>query len=393
MSFWTRMHCTLKRPKNCFRTGISDFILKSKKELDLDVHWYLPWIVKAERKYQMAEKAYRYLPQLEKLEKLLGHQLGITSDTLSARVDEAIKKNIDRHGMKEVGLTPSLVDWQRMIERSVSRQAPFERGENEKGFRDAILLEIFCQLINTLPKSPQTCRIVLLTNDGLLATAARERVLDRNNIILIADLESLKTMLNALAAELTQETVASLLPKASELFFEKDNNDSLYFKMDVWKKTLEKFRDMIYQPPAPEFSVTLDGILIHSTPTFLSKTGQTLQFADQFTLKMAATKRVPKPSLAVPWNRLAPQPLQMAPSYTLPSSPDNTFVLQPSPFRTSNPFEGIISGAIAPQEFDEVKREGEHVFRVTWTVTLKANGTLVGAKLQGIDHVSSSSKE
>ena len=133
-------------------TGISDFILSTRKDLEINVTWYLPSIVKAERQHQMTEKAIRLLAPLEKVETLLGHRLNITEESLRRSVEEVIKKQVALHGLKEVNLDHSKVDWQRMIEKSVFRLVPFARGETEKGFRDAVLLETFCQIVDTLPK-------------------------------------------------------------------------------------------------------------------------------------------------------------------------------------------------------------------------------------------------
>ncbi|MGE3978027.1 MAG: hypothetical protein AB7F94_10615, partial [Nitrospira sp.] len=377
--------------------GIGDFILASRKDLVVDVRWYLPSIVKSERQYQMIERANRLLGHVQKVEALLGHKLNITEEGLAESVESAIKKQIELHELKEVPLDPSQVDWHGVVQQSVFRRAPFARGETEKGFRDAVLLEIFCQITATLPKSPQTCRVVLLTNDQLLTEAAKARTSDRNNVFVVPELESLKTFLNALAAQLTQQMVDSLLPKAGAIFFEKDNAETLYYKADVWKKTKEKFDKVIRESPGAEFLVVLSAILITSEPTFLAKSGQTLSFSNRFLVQMEATKRVIKqpewqPSAGVTSSVLSPQ----TPYFSLPNLPTlpdyskisigslGRLVTQPS----------IVGIGVTPQPptFEEIKQSGEHLFEATWTVTLKSNGTLVGAKLQDIEHKSTAWK-
>jgi hypothetical protein len=52
-------------------TEISDLISSSSANLELNVRWHLPWIVKAERQYQMLLRANRLIPHLQKVEKLL----------------------------------------------------------------------------------------------------------------------------------------------------------------------------------------------------------------------------------------------------------------------------------------------------------------------------------
>ncbi|MGE0700754.1 MAG: hypothetical protein AB7O57_16765, partial [Hyphomicrobiaceae bacterium] len=91
--------------------GIGDFILASRKDLVVDVRWYLPSIVKSERQYQMIERANRLLGHVQKVEALLGHKLNITEEGLAESVESAIKKQIELHELKEVPLDPSQVDW------------------------------------------------------------------------------------------------------------------------------------------------------------------------------------------------------------------------------------------------------------------------------------------
>ena len=364
-------------------SAISELIVGANDRLDLNVEWYIPWIVKSERQFQMLDRAKRLLPHLEKVERLLGHQLGITEEVLRTRVEEAIKKQIELHQMKEIGLDPMQVDWQKMIERSVFRQAPFERGETEKGFRDAILLEAFCQLASTLPRTPQVCRIVLLSSDGLLAGAARERTLDRNNVVVVNDLESLKTMLNALAAEVTQELIATLLPKASNIFFEAKDSNTLFFKAGVQQKALEQFGKIVREPPAPDFIVRTTGLFVAATPTFLAKKGQSLEFSNRFTFKVEATKRAQR------------QPASLGLLSGIKTPGFDTSQLDPSGLRISTPpssyLDALIGsvGADALPQAEEIKREGEHVFEATWSVTLTAKGKLIAPKLQTINYKSS----
>jgi hypothetical protein len=62
-------------------------------------------------------------------------------------------------GLVELGVDESKIDLKNLILRSVTRQAPFDPGEKEKGFRDAIILETFYQKVENLPTSSQVCRI------------------------------------------------------------------------------------------------------------------------------------------------------------------------------------------------------------------------------------------
>src|SRR5690242_12245577 len=80
---------------------ISDFILQEVPTLGVEITWHLPSVVKAERRHQMLERARKLLPNLQKLENLLGHALGINEEVLVSRVDEAIRRQAELHKIAE----------------------------------------------------------------------------------------------------------------------------------------------------------------------------------------------------------------------------------------------------------------------------------------------------
>jgi len=64
------------------RSEVRQLIEMNSQHSDLSVKWYLPNIVIDERRYQMQGKAFQLLLSIEKLEKLLGHNLNITKEPL-----------------------------------------------------------------------------------------------------------------------------------------------------------------------------------------------------------------------------------------------------------------------------------------------------------------------
>src|SRR5438105_4325822 len=62
--------------------SLRQVIESSRKHSDIQIEWYLPDMVRWEREFQMAEAAHNLLPALSKLERLLGHGLGINSEIL-----------------------------------------------------------------------------------------------------------------------------------------------------------------------------------------------------------------------------------------------------------------------------------------------------------------------
>ncbi len=386
-------------------TEISEFVLKSFDN-DLDVRWYIPSVVTGERRFQMVERAKRLLPHLEKVERLLGHNLGITEEVLAARVDDVIKRHIETHKLNEVGFHESSVDWQEMVRRSISRMPPFDEGENEKGFRDAIVLETFCQLASDLPKSLQVCRIILLSNDKRLVEAARERMADRNNVAFANDLDAVKTILNALASAITQEVVNKLLPRADELFFKSEEKKTLYYSAEIGAKIRSQYSQELSKVPPGFSSVTTKAIYITSPPTFLVKEGQKLSFSTRITFSMEATRYVQRSSSLSNLSNPVLSGLPgggnistgvlgsgaLSPFLSTGTSHPSTGIFHPtSVLGVSNFLPGPTG--ISPPQYDEIKRDGDIIFEAIWEATLTSSGKLTRPKLIKIEHKATNWKE
>lgn len=61
---------------------VYDLIQVTTHHADLKVSWYLPDIVRHERQYQILRQSLELLPSLQKLERLLGHNLNITEQII-----------------------------------------------------------------------------------------------------------------------------------------------------------------------------------------------------------------------------------------------------------------------------------------------------------------------
>jgi hypothetical protein len=75
---------------------IGEFVLSTNAGLEIDVRWHLPQLAVDERKYQMNLRANRLLPHIEKVERLLGHNLAITPEILKGGVDSVIQRELER---------------------------------------------------------------------------------------------------------------------------------------------------------------------------------------------------------------------------------------------------------------------------------------------------------
>src|SRR2546429_8663514 len=120
-----------------------------------------------------------------------------------------------------------------MILSAAYQKPPFSQGEKEKGFRDALLAEGFLQLVSDSPVTPKICRIGLVTSDGLLSETISQRTMNHSNVRILASLEDLKSLINTLVAEVSEEFVAKIQPSAESYFFVVNQKDTIYQRENV----------------------------------------------------------------------------------------------------------------------------------------------------------------
>ena len=257
------------------KSEVGDIIAKNTHHNDITIQWYLPEVVLDERRYQMESKAFEFLPSIGKLEKLLGHNLNITEDILVHRVDEAIKRQLAELGISSLPIDTSVIDWHALIKRSVNRHPPFEPGEKEKGFRDSIIAESFRQLVKQSPTTPSICRLVMITDDNLLAEYILDITKDSNNVKVLSTINELESLINTLVSEVTEEFVTGLSEQVKKYFFDKGNEESLYYKENIRDKTGEQYGEELKATPKKGL-LRENGTWRISEPVFIKKERQRL---------------------------------------------------------------------------------------------------------------------
>lgn len=259
------------------RSEVRSLIEANSHHVDLNIQWCLPSMVVDERRYQMQRKAFDLLPSIIKLEKLLGHNLNITEAILTHRVDEAIASQLKELGIKELNIDINTVDWNALIKQAAFRRPPFDPGEKEKGFRDALIAETFLQLLQNSPATPAICRLAIVTDDELLAKHIKETAIEAKNVRVLSNISELESLINTLVSEVTEEFVAELSNKASKYFFEEDNNTCLYYKEKISEKINESHREKLKAVPTDGL-IRENGTWWIGNPVFIKKERQRLSW-------------------------------------------------------------------------------------------------------------------
>jgi len=377
------------------REEVAQLIQDCPRHQDVSFLWYIPEVVRLERRHQMWQAGRELLPPVKKLERLLGHSLAISEEILTERVEAAIQKHLATLSLQILPVDTGRVDWHRLIHDAAGRRPPFDPGKNEKGFRDALVAESFLQLVEDSPKTASICRVALVTSDGLLASAVQARTTGAANVRILKSLDELKDLVNTVVADVTEDFVRAIRDAAGPCFFAEDDQGSLYFSAKVRDEIMSKFgSELLSKPSAAE--ARKNGTWFISPPRFNRKKGQRLHWVS--TVKVEAK--------AVRDEAYSAYPLTSTSSTVVSALSPSTYVasgIQPQDFTlvpwssmtgqlstnvASGTFAGLMGGAQSLFQTREViVAQGHSVFEVLWSVTVTARRKLVNPTVDEVRHV------
>jgi PIN domain len=275
--------------------------IKSLAPSHVPLRWHLPSIVKDERRYQMTQNARELIPAARKLHSILGSKIEITDEQIKSAVDGHIQRAISELGLIDAALQADQVDLNGLIAKSVAREPPFEQGETEKGFRDAIILESVLQNADRLMRADPTSRIVFLTNDKVLSEAFRQKTAGNERFLLVSSLEDMISHINAIPADLLDEDIQVIVKDAAKLFYVPDDKSGLFFSAKIRELIAERFPDAFTKTPRNVPSgceVKIAGLTI-LPPVFLERIGVELTFSSQVVYYLQASPKNANTSMHV----------------------------------------------------------------------------------------------
>ena len=163
--------------------------------------------------------------------------------------------------------------------------------KKEKGFRDAIIAEAFTQMISRSPKTPDICRVVMVTSDELLGVSIENKIVGCQNVKVFKDIDELKGLINTLVSQVTEEYVESLKEKAGKYFFVEKDKTTLFYKENIREQIKGKYESELKE--LPEGADTREnGTWYISPPRFDRKVGQRVFWYTQFRVEAEAFKSV-----------------------------------------------------------------------------------------------------
>ncbi len=274
--------------RELFNSNAVKLLRQNNHHVDVEVKWLVPAIVRHEREYQMREEARKHLTAVGKLENLIGMNWGVNADSIGRAVTQAVDAQLDELKVRVLPLDTTLVEWDALIDASVLRLPPFDKGEKEKGFRDAIVCETFVQLVNSLPSGTRE-QAVIVTGDALLTDAVKARIQGIPNAKIVADLEGLQGTLNIMLSQVQPEFAQELVGKANVMFFVGGETNTMYYSQKVDEAIKAQFPEPFLTLPAGAQKISVVRSVMHPT-NFVRKEGQRVFFVNRLIYELKATR-------------------------------------------------------------------------------------------------------
>lgn len=186
---------------------------------------------------------------------------GITQKKYQSRLDHKnirdqvglkLRKWLGNHTGTIVQTPTATIDWSELVQDAIWRNPPFTNdpkdAKNEKGFRDALILETLCGICDKHKGTPKN--IVFLCNDYLLRNSAEARQKHNKMLLTFESTSDFESYIKLTRQQLTDKFVKSIQTHARSKFFDKDDKTTIWYRDKIQQAIKEKFADEF--PVKPE---------------------------------------------------------------------------------------------------------------------------------------------
>ncbi|WP_155122850.1 PIN domain-containing protein [Burkholderia ubonensis] len=349
-----------------------DLIGRHSNHGDLGVRWVIPDIVRGEREFQMRNEFRNISTHVTKAEGLFGQQWGVTQDAVEQRIAARIDEELAALRIDVVPCETGRVDWNDMMRRACFREPPFERGQTEKGFRDAIVCETFIQLASDLIGGDTA---VLVSNDQLVRRHIESRGIAGNRARVVDDLDALHDEIQLRVANVDENTQADIERLAQLRFYPWDTPDdptTLWSRERIHERIWTEHGDRLRQVPTGTTHVMIGQEL--SNARLVSKDGNRVHL--ESTLLIRSGFRVWVPAQSVQQD--TPTSLASLVSPALQGLKDQV---------PGSTLAGLLGIGRQPSagEWKQVEKPTKDVISIRWSATFSRRRTLTRMTIDSID--------
>lgn len=219
-----------------------------KNSLLLPMTLHVPHVVMGELHFQQTTSA---LKALGTITEAFQELTGITHSSYGHKCNESTIRNQVRAkldswlkgiGGTELATPVAHIDWAAVVEGAVWRKPPFtfdpKDQKNEKGFRDAVILETVAYACTSAKVDDL---VIFVCNDYLLRTTAESRLKASKKFLAFDSLVDFESYIHLTQQKFTNEFVKSIQSRARNKFFLKGDPTCIYIKNDIGKQILTDF--------------------------------------------------------------------------------------------------------------------------------------------------------
>lgn len=218
----------------------------------IPMHLRVPEVVLGELHFQQTTSAVKTLANITEGFTEIS---GITSASYSHKCNEAtiraqvkakLEKWLNGHAGSVVSTPVNEIDWAAVVDSAVWRRPPFtfdaKDKNNEKGFRDALILETLAHLCAAQDAGNT---VIFVCNDYLLRTTAELRLRAHKNFLAFESLADFEAYVNLTQQELTNAFVKSIQNHARKKFYIKGDASCIYNRLDVRGRIQKDFAEAL----------------------------------------------------------------------------------------------------------------------------------------------------
>lgn len=228
--------------------AFDDFWNRNSGLIPLRLH--IPDVVFGELHFQQTTSAVKALANITEG---FAEISGITSSSYSHKCNEAtiraqvkgkLEKWLNGHAGSVVTTPVNDIDWAEVVESAIWRRPPFtfdaKDKNNEKGFRDAVILETLAHLCAAADAG---YTVIFVCNDYLLRTTAEVRLKAHKNFLAFESLADFEAYVNLTQQALTNAFVKSIQGHARKKFYIKGSVSCIYNRLDVRGRIQKDFAE------------------------------------------------------------------------------------------------------------------------------------------------------
>ena len=208
----------------------------------------LPEVVFGELHFQQATSALKALSNItENFTELAGitnspYSHKCNESTIKGQVRAKLEKWLKGHAGMLSPTPTSKINWASVVESAIWRKPPFsfdpKDTTNEKGFRDAVILETVVHICEAAAVGKT---VIFVCNDHLLRTAAESRLKSSKKLLAFESLNDFEAYIHLTQQQFTIAFVKSIQNHARRKFYEKADPSCIYTRFDLSDRILKTF--------------------------------------------------------------------------------------------------------------------------------------------------------